>query len=192
MDAVAVERARGRLERAERAFADFKSAAGYAEAEDAWTDFLLACSTIYSQLEQGAKTSGKSAAWFGRQKALRKAQPVLRYLHFARNADEHGIERVTAQHPGGNVYSPELPFGERREWIIHIVDPVTMEKLDEGTPAWAYGPHLKLVRAYDRRFGDFCDPPPNLDPFADPTVTAEAGLVLLRLVIEEAAALIGG
>ena len=50
----------------------------FAHAEEAWTDFLLAASTIYTKLEQGAKTSGQSAAWFGRKKKQRRDDPVLR------------------------------------------------------------------------------------------------------------------
>lgn len=57
----------------------------------AWADFLSATNSIYSKLEQGAKTNGKSSAWFGRVKRIRKSDQLLCYLHHARNAEEHGL-----------------------------------------------------------------------------------------------------
>lgn len=60
-----------------------------------WSDFLIAASAVYSKLEQGSKTTGRSPEWFGRKKRERKDDELLRYIHHARNADYHGIEDVT-------------------------------------------------------------------------------------------------
>ena len=62
----------------------------------AWTDFLAAASTIYSKLEQGSKSHPSSLGWFGRMKRERKVDPLLSYIHHARNSDEHGIAEITA------------------------------------------------------------------------------------------------
>jgi hypothetical protein len=125
MDAQAVERAKGRVRRAEKALQALKEATNYDEAEEAWSNFLLAASTIYSKLEQGSKSKGKSAGWFGRKKKERKDDPLLRFLHHARNSDEHGIERVAQR--GGNQFDltdgAKLKFNERREKLLTVRGP---------------------------------------------------------------------
>jgi hypothetical protein len=96
MNADAIDQAKSRLSRAEKALAALSAAKAIEEAEAAWTDFLIAAATIYSKLEQGAKGSGRCEGWFGQKKKARKDDQLLRYLHFARNSNEHGIERVVA------------------------------------------------------------------------------------------------
>jgi hypothetical protein len=162
MDPQAVEQAKARLRKAEKALEALTIADGYESAEEAWSDFLLAASTIYSKLEQGAKSKGTSEAWFGRKKKERKDDPVLRYLHHARNSDEHGIERVAAR--GGNpvdlTTGEKLKFNDRRKKIItEVLDPKTGERRTLNMEAYLYGPSLQMMRVYDRRFNDYCDPP---------------------------------
>jgi len=161
MDSLAVEQAKGRLRRAEKAIQSLKSAANYEDAEDAWSDFLQAVSTIYSKLEQGSKSNGRSAGWFCRKKKERKDDPLLRFLHYARNSDEHGIERVAER--GGNQYDlldrRRLKFNERQEVVFEVTDPITGAVKVPNTKAWLYGPCLEMIRAHDRRFNDYCDPP---------------------------------
>lgn len=196
MDANAVEQAHARLKRAERALADLKAAPDYTTAEDAWTDFLLAVAGIYSKLEQGAKGNGKSAAWFGRKKAERKSDPLLRYLHFARNSDEHGIERTTSRAKGNAMGFDNKPlkFGEKVEVLVSHYDPVAKKPIGEQTPGYLPGPGLVMVRAHDRRYGDFCDPPQMhvgteiIGQFPD--VTAELAVAYLSDLVSEAAVLL--
>ena len=120
MDPNAVEQAQVRLRKAEKALEALKEADGYEAAEDAWTDFLLAASTIYTKLEQGSKSNNRSSGWFSRKKKERKDDPLLKYLHRARNSDEHGIERIDER--GGNKHDlmtgEKLKFNERRGKII--------------------------------------------------------------------------
>jgi hypothetical protein len=61
----------------------------------AWSDFLVAANRVFSKLEQGAKISGQSKAWFGRKMHERRTDPLLSYLHHARNVDEHGLTAST-------------------------------------------------------------------------------------------------
>jgi hypothetical protein len=163
MDAQAVEQAENKLRKAEKSLELLRAAENYESAEEAWSDFLLAASTIYSKLEQGSKSKGSSGGWFGRKKKERKDDPVLRYLHHARNSDEHGIERVAAR--GGNLIditegNQPLKFNERREkLILSVHDGKTGKLKAENVPAVMYGPSLQMVRVHDRRFGDHCDPP---------------------------------
>lgn len=159
MDAQAVEQARGRLRRADKALYALKTATGYEEAEEAWSDFLLAASTIYSKLEQGSKSRGSSAGWYGRKKNERKVDPLLRFLHHARNSDEHGIERVAER--GGNLRDlggKPLMFNEYREHVITDVrDGTTGEIKLQNIKAILHGPSLVMIRVHDR--GIYYDPP---------------------------------
>lgn len=183
LDKIAVARALDRFRRAERALVELKYASDYSTSEAAWTDFLIASNGIFSQLEQGAKSSSKSVAWFGRVRHRQKKDPILRYIHFARNSDEHGIEYVTERHSDGGF---NLKFGERHEFIIRPYDPATGVEGEESI-GWAYGPHIKLARAKDRRYGDFCDPPyAFVDPPGEPHALGIAALQILSSVLSEA------
>ena len=155
MNPNAIEQARSRLQKAERALATLKAAEYFDDAENAWSDFLLAASGIYSKLEQGAKGFPKSEPWFGVEKPLRKTDPLLRYIHFARNADEHGLERVTEQ----SLENLNLKFNERHLYKARRINKDTNEPEGEEFDVAVAGPTLKVVRVYDRRFGDFADPP---------------------------------
>jgi hypothetical protein len=186
----AVDQAEQRLRRATAAFGSLKQATNFDDAESAWSDFLLAASTIYSKLEQGVKGNGKSEAWFGKQKHARRKDPILRYLHFARNSDEHGIERVTERAHDSN-FGPPKAFWEQEELEIRLLNPTTMEPVEGVTKAWAHGPHLKLVRANDSRYGDYVDPPEFEGEFPHhPILLAERAVPLLEALISEARRLI--
>lgn len=61
-----------------------------------WSAFLTAANSIFTVLEQGTKDSAAGRRWMGNRKHQRNTDPLLRYLHHARNADEHGIAPITA------------------------------------------------------------------------------------------------
>ena len=193
MEAIAIERAKLRLEKARCALAVLAGAKSFHDAESAWFDFLIGCGSAFNQLEQGAKGYGRSEAWYGRVKHLRKNDPVLRYVHFARNSDEHGNKYVTARHPDGGL---NLGFGERREFTITAVDPATgARSKDPGlnSKAWMYGPHLKLVRAHSRLHGDYCDPPyAEVDPPGEPYAFGLVAVSKIDAILQEAANFIAG
>jgi len=191
MDLDAVALAGERLEWAEDALTQLRGAQDFPSSEKAWTALLLAASAFYSKLEQGSKAKGKSTAWFGRKKKQRKDDPVLRYIHFARNSDEHGIERVTDRRNAGWL---DVGFGEQRKTHIQKVDPVTNLPTGPEIRAFLYGQHLVAVTAHDRRFGDSCDPPigligDDLDGSHPPDIAAVV-LEKLRDILEEAGELV--
>ena len=64
-----------------------------------WSEFLVSHQRWFTRMKQ-ALQNGSSAAWFGKLKARRKSDVLLKYLHAARHADEHGVERVAAPNPG--------------------------------------------------------------------------------------------
>ncbi|MBZ0141117.1 MAG: hypothetical protein K8H87_15320 [Pseudorhodoplanes sp.] len=95
MKADAVGRARERLASAQARLTDLQSAKDYVSTSRYWYEFLLASNGVFNVLEQGAKGSNKSKAWFGNKKHERRSDSLLRYLHQARHVDEHGLGPVT-------------------------------------------------------------------------------------------------
>src|SRR5690554_4837888 len=91
----AVEKARARLSRASESLSLIEASDSYESFQSAWTDLLIHLNSVYSILEQGSRGNGKSEAWFGRKKNERRTDPLLQYVHQARNSDEHGIEPIT-------------------------------------------------------------------------------------------------
>jgi hypothetical protein len=199
MNPQAIEQAKTKLRKAERALEALKTADGFESAEEAWSDFLLAASTIYSKLEQGSKSNGSSAGWYGRKKKERKDDQLLRYLHHARNSEEHGIERVAER--GGNqmdlMTGEKLKLNERREKVIQSIrDRETGEVKHLNMKAYLWGPSLQMVRVYDRRFNDYRDPPGShlgkpIDLDDNSMIgVASLGLTYLSGLVEEAEGLV--
>jgi hypothetical protein len=198
MDPIAVEHSRARLRKAKKALGDLRTADSFESAEDAWSDFLLAGSSIYSKLEQGSKSFGISTAWYGIKKRERRRDQLLRYLHFARNSDEHGIERVVTRYADtGPIWGRQPKYGERIPVTIQQLDSDTNEPFGEATEGFYSGSTIKLVRITDRRFGDFCDPPKahlgkSIPYYEEPLDIAELGFAYLEALISEAERLVGG
>jgi hypothetical protein len=155
MDKLAVEQAKIKLQKAENALQALNEATDYQSAENAWSDLITAASTIYSKLEQGSKTNGTSAAWFGRKKKERRDDPLLRYLHYARNSDEHGVELIVEKAGNQAAFGRKLKFGEK----VPVKVRLATQKDEEATDGMLYGPTIGLVRVHDKRFNDGCDPP---------------------------------
>jgi hypothetical protein len=95
MQKAAIDKAVDRLASAKARLKDLESSKSYETARRSWYDFLFASNAVFAILEQGAKGSNQSENWFGRRKRQRKDDPLLCYLHHARNADEHKTESVT-------------------------------------------------------------------------------------------------
>lgn len=54
----------------------------------AWSDFLVHAQRTYDRLGK-ACNKGPAKGWFDKIASLRKTDPLLQYMHQARNADEH-------------------------------------------------------------------------------------------------------
>jgi hypothetical protein len=188
MDIDALEMAGERLQWAEEALAELNAATTFTQAEKAWAAFLVASSAFFSKLDQGSKGNGQSVWWFGLKKRQRKDDPVLRYLKFARNSDQHGIQRVTERQNAGWA---DIPFGKQFKTFIQMRDPETGEPNRPEMRAFLYSEHIAAVRVWDR--GQFCDPPREFVGDRDgahPPDIAEVALEKLRDILEEAAALV--
>jgi hypothetical protein len=91
----AFEKAKDRLTSAKARLKDLEASKDYDSSRRHWYDFLISSNAIFSVLEQGAKGNNSSQSWFGRKKGERRTDPLLSYLHHARNADEHNVPSVT-------------------------------------------------------------------------------------------------
>ena len=101
MNPLAVEKARSRLRLAIKATEELKECKDFQSFNDTWYVFLTSAKNIWTVLEQGAKSSSHSTRWFGERAKERKSDPLLQYVYQARNDDEHGLEPVTHNIPGG-------------------------------------------------------------------------------------------
>jgi hypothetical protein len=90
-----VEKARKRLALAYWHLDDVRTAKDYDEFEAAWYRLLVAGNSVDGILQTAASSDPQSRPWYGGKINLRKKDPLLSYMHQARNSDEHGIQPVT-------------------------------------------------------------------------------------------------
>jgi hypothetical protein len=138
----------------------------FAETADAWSDFLLAASRIYSKFEQGVKGDNRAQNWFNLIKRERKKDELMRYIHFARNAEEHGLKK-TSSNLGkvARVYSKDggptdlSIFKIAGDVKIHSVSEKIGDRPFEERTIGGWESFARLERAHDDRYNDYCDPP---------------------------------
>lgn len=178
----------------ESALSVLKSAGDFSKIEQAWTQFLSSFGRLYSKLELGAKSNARSAEWYRAVRATRKSDPLLQYLHQARNSHEHGLEDVTTQHAKQLKQPMRLPNGKTFELTIQITTPEVEFKPStpdinskyEGPQIVSAAVALVPVKNYNVIFS-----PPSTHlgaPFGAVGVvsTAEAGLAYAKSLITEA------
>ena len=195
----AIEQAQERVEMAQKHYDALLQGLSYKEFRPIWTEFLLAINAAFSKLEQGAKGCGSSEGWYGRHKHTRRKDPLLSYLHQARNSDEHGISPVSRATPGGVAINP--PEGSDR------IDHVSID--DDGVVAVRANSdgkmplieirigRIHLVEVYNDKFNDRF-PVPNehlgkpieqvhdLGGEVGPLEVGAPGLTYVRKMLEEA------
>jgi hypothetical protein len=76
----------------------------------AWLDFISSVGRVFTKLEQGSKSSGRSGQWFGKIKQQRSTDPLLRYALHARNSHEHSIEAITGMSSREMVFDGPGPL----------------------------------------------------------------------------------
>jgi len=167
-DSIAIQHASLRLDKAKAAQERLEIATKREEIVSAWSDLLLAAAGVYSKLEQGSKTSGPGRAWYGRVKAERKADPLLSYVHHARNSDEHGIEEIVeVRKKGTATITFREPFDATKLEGVQISVGrdnrgnvvVTSSNEDVATTKMYDRDQVELVTVKDSRFNDTFQPP---------------------------------
>jgi len=194
MDAAGLNQARDRLRRARIAIDHLSAAGCFEEAEDAWRDFLLSSAGVYSKLESASKRDNQSRLWFNKKKEERRTDPVLRYLHHARNSDEHTTERVLSRYADtGPIWGQKPRFGQRIPVQIQQLDPLTNEPIGTATEGFYSGSTIKLTNVKDR--GVVYDIPQShlgkmIPFFEEPRDIALLALTYLEALVAEAETII--
>jgi hypothetical protein len=145
-----------RLNKAEKALIDLQKANNKEDAEFAWIDYLVATGSIFSKLENGSKKSETGKSWFEDRKRERKTDPLLRYLHEARNSDQHGIVSISGV---STINSGILKFNERVPIKISRQDSITGAPYGDEMDAVFAGPTLKPITIHLKRDNQKCEPP---------------------------------
>ena len=141
---------------------------------------------VYTKLENGSKHNSKSKGWFGRIVHERRKDPLLRFIHQARNTEEHGL-----------AGSSNTQAAMSAQGSIHIKCTVVTDDMFavEYTPAnsgskLAVRFSLNLCSVVDDRFGNTFEPPREHlgQPLVDvsPLGVAEAALGYLGNLITKA------
>lgn len=194
MNKTALRHAWERLHEARSAVEALKRSKSFADSERAWSKFIAASSTVYSKLEKGSKGNVKCEPWFGRVKHERKKDQLLRYVHHARNADEHGITDITKRSGArlvlqgtlrhGAPPSASVANGERALWLTNIRGTKPDGAID-FTPA-----QVRLVTVFDDLHGDAFDVPTEhlgavLKSKDDPIEVASLALQYLDRIVRD-------
>lgn len=192
----AVTKAEARFRKAETALEAIRNTDTIGELESAWTDYLVSHNSIFTILEQGAKVSPRSRQWFGGKKEIRRKDPLLNYLHQARNADEHDIPSVVESKLAGGITLGDSPAGPDRVISKVTFKPIGGRQVVIGENAAGLSnvtllrPVFLLCRVYDDRYKTYFDPPTeHLGKSLDnprPIGVAEAGVAYTSQLIAEA------
>lgn len=197
MQKAAIEKARDRLASAKARLKDLESAKDYDSSRRHWYDFLTPANSIFSILEQGAKGCDKSQNWFGKKKRERRTDPLLCYLHHARNADEHNFPSVTKrERPKIVMVEGDKPIAAIEEMagnigkFRHISDqPPDMKNVTEMR---VYPDRANLITVTDRNV-QYDPPKEHFGTRVDddgPIIVAQLMMQYLEGLVAEAEALV--
>jgi hypothetical protein len=174
-----------------RALEAMRAAQSLDAIEAAWRSFLQEANKVWTKVELACKSHPKAQPWFGGHARLRKKDMLLRYLHHARNSDEHTLTEIVSRQPGGFAINPAP--GMKGVYI----DSMTISSGPSGThinyrgspiQVEVHTPHVQLERVFDR--GAWFNPPTqHLDKRLmknDPITVAELGYTYCERIVSEA------
>lgn len=201
MKALALIRATEHLALAKAEVETLKMEFGPTAYSQSWSRFLSQVSRFYSKLEQGAKGCDVSTPWFGSKKHQRRTDPLLTYVHHARNCDEHGLDYVIAKTGSQLIVTIKDDAKEVRTSLEMMVDhygKVHIRNPQTTTPESIENmeltePRMELVAVKDGRSMRTFDPPKMhlgmpIVECAPPDV-AKLTIVYLEGVLDEASKL---
>lgn len=82
------------LKRAIRASVRVIVTSSFEDAEDAWVDFLTHAGRLNEKLRAACHGQGVDWMWWKKKMDQRRDDPLLLYVHKARNADTHRLEDI--------------------------------------------------------------------------------------------------
>ena len=187
-----INKAKDRLALTEDALKELKCSTDYSSFKKSWTNFLLHSHGVFTQLEQACKISPQATQWYASKRNLRKHDPLMQYLHHARNSNEHSIEETTDYDAGGlgigvqkEGFAQELMLNTQPDGSLRIDStdgkPVLVEVIE---------PHYRL-RAVTDRGVKYAVPKSHLGSVLDstePLYIAELGYSFIKALIDDAEA----
>ena len=115
------------LKRVARAHRRLSSADSFDDAEDAWADFLAHANKVYLKLRAACHGQGLDWMWWRKIMDERRDDPLLAYIHHARNSDTHRLEETVEW----------IPIGAHTVQVPGLGDVAT-------------GPHLRALSVTDK------------------------------------------
>jgi hypothetical protein len=194
MKQIAIDKTRKRLAKASVCLERIEASRSFGEFESAWTDLLIALDDIHTVLQQGAKTSPQSRQWYGGKKTERRKDPLLSYLHQARNADKHGIEPIATHKPGGvKISEGAQPTFILKTAVKHGKPSFELHPV-EGPGMEIVPPSAELIPVRFDRFGDVFVPPTqhlgSILPDVSPLAIARIGFKYHEALVQAASQLV--
>jgi hypothetical protein len=213
----AINSAKFRLASAQAAVVEFENGLTVGAQKQAWWRFLTDSAAVYEKLKAGSiDAGGRSAGWFGRVTAARKGDPLLAYIHHARNCEYHGLEETVAARgrsigihdaqgrlmfgfvgPSDENDEPTAPPSDiQSDLYVNDVEITAENSHSHGLSAPIRPASLYLVDVVDGRSGKKF-PPPELHLGAkidgtNPSCVAKATIDYLQYLVEQAANLESG
>ena len=107
MDKKASLRAREEFDLAAEKLKSMKQASNLEHYAQSWSDFLSHVQRAFTKMKIATKNE-PSKGWYDKIENERHTDDLLSYIRHARNADEHGVDPVTIQKPGGIGIKPKV------------------------------------------------------------------------------------
>lgn len=104
-------------------------AADRAEALQEWDNFLGGCSRVFEKLKAASKEHPSLQTWYRAKVAERAAEPLLLYLHVARNQDHHGISDDATEAAPTLAITPARAIYFANDGSVHSPDPLFPEQV---------------------------------------------------------------
>ncbi len=179
--------AKSELKSAERAISSMKNATTFDEIEEAWKIYLGSIEKCWIKIERVCQPKRNTfEPWQGQYKKLRKKDMLLRYIHHARNADQHTIEETVKHIPGG--YALRNIQNKNFTKSLKIENGVITEYIGSPRMLETFPSRIELLRFKEN--GNWYNPPTqhldkNLEK-RDPIYIAEKGLEFYNQFVNEA------
>lgn len=137
-------------ENARHAVAQMRTAGSFEAYEAAWRQFLQEINKVWKKVELECKKNSKFKAWRVKYVELRKTDPLLCYLHHARNSEEHTLTEITKRVAGSLAISAPPETGVLHIRSLRVDADGTLEY--DGSPAvfQVTQPSVELDRVLDR------------------------------------------
>jgi hypothetical protein len=181
-----------RLRMANSEYNNLKNARDFEQFEEIWYKVLVCGNAVDMILETSMKV-GKEQPWYGVKIKLRREDPLLSYMHAARNVDEHGLEPVIVEEPGALVIGVggESVHLKSLRIVNGKIEFLDAEQPDGSAPTILQIPRRpKLVSVFDVRSKKNFDPPiQHLGKIIDdtsPVGVAKVWIGYLNSVVNEA------